>query len=96
MSSVDVIICPVAMVLGPMMIGMSTCSVLPPSLVVVTVIVLVIVLSSSPPTSFEGFEASVEWPTLRVEVGAVDVTVAVAHAYALLMISLGISERVAL
>lgn len=79
LSSVEVIISPVAMVLGPTMIGISTCSVLPPSLVVVIVTVLVMVLSSPLSAFFEVVGSCVECSTLRVGDGVADVAVAVAH-----------------
>jgi hypothetical protein len=78
--SVEVIISPVVMVLGPMTIGMRSCSVFPLSSVVVTVTVLIMVLSSPLPNPFEVLEACVECSTLRVKEGVADVAVAVAHA----------------
>lgn len=92
LSSVEVIIAPVAMVLAPMTIGMRTCSVFPSPFVVVSVTVLVIVLSSPLLGALEVLGSRVECSALRVVDQVADVAVAVAQPYALLSISSGISS----
>lgn len=82
LSSVDVMISPVVMVLGPIAIGINTCTVFPSELVVVSVTVLVTVLCSPLLASSVVLRALVACSTLPVgdKATGVDLVPVLAHA----------------